>query len=155
MYTYSRLGKNGRLGNQMFQYATLFALGDAANCEIAIPANVRGTEVYQGNERSLSILDVFPNLSAKQSATFSYNGRYEEPEFMFSPNVFLLRPNCDIHGYFQSSRYFTFCEEKIRKEYTFVSHVAAVSDDKIAGIKEAKKKSICSLHVRRGDYVGL
>lgn len=155
MFYYSRIGKNGRLGNQMFQYATLFALGKLRNIDVAIPLNNQNLEEYHGEFKPLSLTTAFPGLSAKRFSEATIAGIYKEPDFSFSQNVFLLTDGCDIDGYFQSPHYFSFYREEVKKEFTFDADVILKCAGQLANIKQTVDQPICALHIRMGDYTNL
>tara|TARA_Y100000310_G_scaffold121477_1_gene120257 strand:+ start:3808 stop:4608 length:801 start_codon:yes stop_codon:yes gene_type:complete len=150
MFFYSELGKNGRIGNQMFQYATLFALGKNRQIDIGIPSTA--TEVFKDTSRSLSITEAFPNLSAKKIDNIEAEGQYQEESFLFSPNLFLLMDNCDIHGYFQSPFYFSKFQEELREEFQFSKNIDSIAQEKIDDIR-SPDSLVCALHFRRSDYL--
>tara|TARA_R100000008_G_scaffold4749_1_gene2986 strand:- start:23912 stop:24679 length:768 start_codon:yes stop_codon:yes gene_type:complete len=141
MITYSELGKNGRLGNQMFQYATLFSVGFLRGQKIAIPKN---------NHQLFSVFSMTNAEIIPENYAPKY--RYEEPNFLFSPNIFMAPDKTDIHGYFQSPGYFNHCEKSLRKEFTFHKKIQENAKNLMTPFEG---KNICSLHVRRGDYLSL
>jgi len=147
MYAYSTLGENGRFGNQMFQYATLYALSKYYSTEFIIP-----TGEYE-------ILDAFPNLSAKQmpkeDIIKSVDQQYREEKFTFSSNLFLIRENTDIHGYFQSENYFSEFREGLLKEFQFSDKTIEQSKKKLNIIHNLYGQTLCAIHFRKGDYKDL
>ena len=152
MFFYSEIGKNGRIGNQMFQYATLFALGKRRQIEIGIPRDA--IEVYKDTQRTLSIVEAFPNLSVKKVEKIEAEGQYMEERFLFSPNIFLLMDNCDIHGYFQSPFYFSKFKSDLIKEFRFSEDVDSIAQKKIDDFRGSPDVPLCALHFRRTDYLG-
>lgn len=139
MITYSQLGNNGRLGNQMFQYAALYSVGLIRGYEIGIPSSQRISEVFE-----------LPNANYLNS--FNNTILFKEREFTFDPNVFLVPDKTDMFGYFQSGRYFDMCRDSLLKEFKFLS----IHEEKANQILAPLNSSIvCSLHVRRGDYKNL
>ena len=69
------LGKNGQLGNQMFQYATLYGLGFLRGIKIKIPTT--------GHD----LIEAFPNLSAVLDDAPVTGRQYQEPSFLFDPPI--------------------------------------------------------------------
>ena len=153
MFYYSQLGKNGRLGNQMFQYATLYALGKAKGVDIGIPANDDLAEEYLGKYSQLSLTKAFPRLSAQRIPEFKNLDRYEEESFKYSPNIFLIIDGCDIHGFFQSPHYFSRYKEAIKEEYTFEKDIQASAMRILNDLKDGEEEKVCAIHIRRTDYV--
>jgi len=139
MITYSQLGKNGRLGNQMFQYATLFSVGFTRGYQIGIPKDQKITQVF--NIDSATKLDEVKSKSV-----------YKEQNFAFDPSVFLIPDDTDLYGYFQSGNYFNHCEEALRKEFQFSQEVTQKVNDLLS---KYGNTPLCAVHVRRGDYANL
>jgi len=140
MFSYMTLGKNGQLGNQMFQYAALYGLGFLRGEKIQIP------------ETGHDLLDAFPNISATISNTQTSNKVYQEPVFQFDGNLWLVPPEHDIFGYFQSSNYFAHCAKDIYNEFEFrkdIQQRAQDIRDDVGG------DNVCTLHFRRKDYLDL
>jgi len=140
MHSYSRLGTNGRLGNQMFQYAALYGLGFLRGREVGIP--VTGHDLYRA----------FPSLSATPLETVTAEQLYREPKFEFNEGIWLCPDNTDIDGYFQSEQYFYHCTDRIREEFRFASGIDRLATE---FLKQANPDDnpICSIHMRRGDYL--
>ena len=133
----STLGKNGRLANQMFQYAALRGISSNRGFDYSIPKNK--IELYKCF--NISIKDGILN---DQKVT--HDG------FEFDENLFLNCPdNTDLYGYFQTEKYFKHIENEIRKEFTFTSNIDNICshymEQKFSGEK------VASLHIRRGDYL--
>lgn len=142
MYSYTKLGKNGRLGNQMFQYAALYGVGFLRGREIGIPV--------EGHD----LLETFPNISATPLSAIigDQDVAYREPAFSFNPDMWLCPDNCDFDGYFQSEQYFFHCADRIREEFRFASGVDRLAT---AFLEQASlgDSPICAVHFRRGDYL--
>ena len=141
MITYTALGKNGRLGNQMFQYATLFSVCFLRGQTPGIPRE--GHQLFDTFklENADTLLD---------NQKFDY--KYDEPDFSFSPNVFLAPDGTDLHGYFQSPHYFRHCAKALRKEFIFHDEIVEKARHQM---QVFENEHVCSLHVRRGDYLNL
>jgi len=139
MITYSSLGKNGRLGNQMFQYATLLSVGLTRGYQVGIPANQQISKVFSLN--NAEYLDNFDNKLT-----------YAEKEFAFDGSIFLVPDNVDLHGYFQSGYYFGHCDDFIRKEFEFKDEIKEKAKNFLS---QFSNTPLCSVHVRRGDYKNL
>lgn len=140
MFSYMSLGKNGQLGNQMFQYAALYALGFLRGEKIQIPAS--------GHD----LIDAFPNLSAIKSDTPLTKNIYQEPAFLFDANMWLLPPEYDLFGYFQSSNYFAHCADQIIEEFKFREDI----EEKAKKIRsDLGTGHVCTVHFRRKDYLKL
>lgn len=135
--TYSQLGRNGRLGNQMFQIAATIAYG-----------------IEHGKWA------VFPKWDYSRFMKYPLNEGecqypvvHREPAFTFS-EIPAIEGNVDLHGYFQSEKYFSNFSDHIRR-------IFRLSDEHEKIVKEWFLNRInshqgiehtCSIHVRRGDY---
>lgn len=139
MITYSFLGKNGRLGNQLFQCATLFSVGFTRGYEIGIP-------------KDQTISSVFSLESFKQIEKRNFSFLYKEKDFVFDASVFLVPDETDLFGYFQSGNYFNHCDDALRKEFKFQKNF---EEKATIYLQNCKNTPLCSLHVRRGDYKNL
>lgn len=139
MIYFTKLGKLGRLGNQMFQYAALVAVSDKLNYEFQIDFNA-------------SELSNAFNLSAinNQKIVHSFSLFTEKPN-SFDSSLFSIEDNTDISGFFQSYKYFEACKEKIIKEFRFRQEIEIIAKEKIRKLREGQE--LVSIHVRRGDYV--
>lgn len=149
MITMKQLGEYGRLGNQLFQYAAL--KGASAK---------RGYVVRLPREHELEFTDVFRiperRLTAKEEERIVH--RFREQGRNFNPKLFEIPDQCDIHGYFQSEKYFAHCAKSLRRALRFRSQVKRGADAaavQAMGTRRPKGPPTISVHVRRGDYVAL
>lgn len=148
MYFYRDLGKNGRLGNQMFQYATTFAIAKHHGSRPAVPTF--NCELY----------DVFPDLTADKITPRQHQFKNsfvpnEGIDFKYDQNVWSIRDDCIIGGYLQSELYFKKYRSDIMKEFKFKKDVLDDCLRFINSVKVQGVENVCSLHFRRGDYIGL
>jgi hypothetical protein len=134
------LGKNGQLGNQMFQYATLYGLGFLRGIKIKIPTT--------GHD----LIEAFPNLSAVLDDAPVTGRQYQEPSFLFDPEIWTLADGTDLFGYFQAPNYFLHCANQINKEFTFSDKVQEIAS---AAVATLDSELICAMHFRRKDYLNL
>lgn len=148
MISFLRLGNHGRLGNQMFQYAIVKAVSTKRGYEARIPR-------YEG----LEIVEVFdiPEPALGEGDAERLVNTYTEPHFSFSDAVFDVPDDCNLHGYFQSERYFQHCADELRASLSFnptvMERVRTESSRLLSGIWH--RPTTVSLHVRRGDYLSL
>lgn len=149
MITFNSLGRFGKLGNQMFQYAALFSLAKNKNYTFGIPLQNTEWGISAWYDCKLFLPSIF-NITALNlnSIENKYQFRYEK--LTFNPAFFELPDNIDILGYFQSEKYFKHCKEELLKEFTF-KNINLV--DKIK--EEFKNKKFIGVHIRRGDYLKL
>jgi hypothetical protein len=137
MITFSRLGKYGRLGNQMFQYASIIGIAKKAGYDYCFPLDrTRLGEIF--NVTAKNLLYRLPN-----TRLINYNLH------KFEPNFFNLPDEIDYGGFFQSEKFFKHCEEFIRNEFTFKSNIEKIVQTTV------KKEPYVAIHVRRTDYLKL
>jgi hypothetical protein len=141
---YNRLGTNGRLGNQMFQYASLRGIASNNNLEWCIPPENTLTYANYG------LFDVFKLKNLKH--TELVNGpTHDEPGFEFDEELFNNCPdNVNIDGYRQSEKYFKHIEESIREDYEFKDDIYETCNEFMSQFNG----NIILLHIRRGDNIG-
>ena len=146
MLSFNMLGNMGHLGNQMFQYASLRGIAKKHGYDICIcPREYVGSQIPVKN----SILDCF-NLDTKFE--LGRQKTISESSFSFDKNLFENCPDgVDLHGYFQSEKYFSHIKEDILKEFTFKKEISAPAEELFESV--FGEQEVISLHIRRGDYV--
>ena len=140
MITFSNIGKLGRIGNQMFQYAALYGAAFARGYKFAIPKN---TDL----ERAFKL----PSKSYLKNDTEQV--LFKEQDFHFNPNIWMIGDNTELHGFFQSGQYWQHCEPHIRKEFEFHDMVQAKANLYLQQ-NNLENRLLVSVHVRRTDYLG-
>jgi len=129
MITFTNLGKQGRLGNQLFQCAATIALAIRNNDKYLFPP-----------------WDYAPhfNLHGCFSNSIQPTITYNEPHFHYAPipHRDTINATVDLVGFYQSIKYFEDCQDTIQHLLT----------PKIGfGIKYG----YTAIHIRRGDYLTL
>lgn len=140
--SFNSLGGYGRLGNQMFQYASLRGIAYEHGYEFSIPAE--GHRLFE--------VFTMENCEIRETNKITMQN-LTHIGFEFDKALFENCPNyTDLYGYFQSERYFEGISESIRQDFTFnnpdTTLIKALRD-------EADGKPVVSVHVRRGDYITL
>ena len=104
MISFTELGRLGRLGNQLFQYAVLKSVGIKNNYDVKIPDP--STMHWQGQD---CLLDQF-NLECDYLTPSDYaqitRRVIEEDVSEFYPDIFSISDNIDLYGFFQNYQYF-------------------------------------------------
>lgn len=145
MLAFNQIGSLGRLGNQMFEYATLRGIASHHGYDWCIPPyNRKGIENYS--------LHYCFKLESVEEDNLNYLEHYQyvqERFFHFDEELFEQCPdNVSLHGFFQSEKYFKHISEEIRKDFTF-------HDEHLDPCKEMmdtlEGQEPIMLHVRRGD----
>ena len=150
MLTFNKLGKSGRLGNQMFQYAAL--RGIAANCgwEWAVPPpGTSGVDEF-GTENNYCMFETFKLPHAKNHSLASGNIPWcVWKEFHFNEEIFNKCPdNINLDGYFQSGKYFENIDKELREDFQFHDEIYQPCKEMIDSLGDGRK---IFLHIRRGD----
>jgi hypothetical protein len=145
MIGYNHLGKNGRLANQMFQYAATRGIAASKGYEFAIPhSDFRD----QWNEHQL--FDAF-KLSSVKHIQYVDGEYYKEPDgnsHIYSQEFVDSCPdNVSLYGYFQTEKYFKHIKNQIREDFIFVDEIWNPCKEAFTFDK------VISLHVRRTDYL--
>lgn len=145
--TFSALGQNGRLGNQLFQIAATVATALDNDLSFFFPK-------WEYAKCTKNYFPVFPNNGCEKPTHL-----YREPSFNYTK----IDLSCAIHseinhstaklytleGYFQSKKYFEKHEDFIRTLFIPSYDIVNKIFDKYRG----KIINTCAVHVRRGDYV--
>lgn len=165
MICFRNIGYLGRLGNQMFQFASSIGIARKKGYEVSFP--IENCQRYVGGgpidtktgslmSVKCDILDCFqvPDGYFKSLSEINPKMVYHEGDFKFNPQTLSIPPATDLYGYFQDERYFKDIKEEIlscfkfREEHTEKANAYWTST--INPLLE--DKSPVSLHVRRGDY---
>lgn len=136
MISFNNIGHMGRLGNQMFQYASLKGIAEHKGYWYSVPSNISLFECF-------NLSTTLPNNNQKIISCDNFE--FDQKFFNTCPD------DVDIMGYFQSEKYFKHIEEKIRKDFTFQSSISNSCLE--YKNKNLPDKNIISLHIRRTDYL--
>lgn len=141
MIGFNHLGYLGRLGNQMFEYASLRGIASKHNYEICIPPpENKGIENY-------SLHECF-NLDHIPIGMIPGERYIQEKYFHFDEEIFNNCPdNISLYGFFQSEKYFKHISDLVRKDFTFSDQYLDPCKEMISSITGDP----IMLHVRRGD----
>lgn len=136
MLTFKQLGRYGRVGNQMFQVASVIGLATRHGYSFGFPywLNYDHLERF-GSTESIDIQSYFKNpLPLVDDRHFEFH------QMQWGYHNVRLNDNTDIAGHMQSEKYFAHCSDTIRHYFEFAQEVEAMPEN-----------AIC-IHVRRGDY---
>jgi hypothetical protein len=165
MITFQNIGYMGRLGNQMFQFASTLGIAKRLNTIARFP--IENCLNYQESGpfdpsigRCMSVkcdltdcFDIGQEYFIPQRH-ISQRYYYNENEFGYNPGVENISGDCSLNGYFQTEKYFDEFRDSILSQFTFKSPYKDSAESYIQTIrKENKDAVIASIHVRRGDYV--
>lgn len=148
MIGYTKLGSNGRLGNQMFQYSALRGIASHHGYDWIIPPP---DDYYQTNYGLFECFEM-GGVSKKNFGLVPNNfPTYKVSTDAFDEKFFNDCPdNCNLEDYFQTEKYFAHIRQDIKKDFQFKEEHLNLCKNFISEIGE-----VIFLHVRRGDYVNL
>lgn len=141
--SYNRLGSNGRLGNQMFQYAGLRGIAFNRGYDWLIPR----PDSY--GDSNYGLFDCFEMGSVEEKNFGQLNAQsIATGQFHFSQEFFDGCPdNINLHDYFTTEKYFSNVKDIIRKDYTFKEDILEPCKEVIDELEDP-----IFIHIRRGDY---
>jgi hypothetical protein len=147
MITHTKMGYQGQLGNQLFQYAMLLGVSEKTGYRIVIPKRFTNFR----KKRGLVELRPFKLKASGISRIQTRLKIFQEHNFVFYPEVFEQPDNIDYRGYYQNERYFSHVEQKIRSEFRMNGTFEVDASQYIYKIRETS--CVVAVHVRRGDYL--
>lgn len=139
----------GRLGNQLFQYATLKSIALKNNYDIYINTN------FECHDQKC-MLDNFNIPTTILNNDNVYTTKYFQPynSYTFDAGIFRIKDNTILDGHFENPNFFQDYEEIIRQELT-VKDNNNCSKEAVEFIKNIKLNnndcSVVGIHIRRGD----
>ena len=149
MIGYNRLGSNGRLGNQMFQYAGLRGIAANRGFDWKIPPPGDSYEANYGlfdcfkmgsvNEKNIGFVP--QNFPTVKSQGFDFDEEFYNQ----------CLDNVNLEDYFQTEKYFKNIEQIIREDFEFIDEYLNPCKEFISSFDS----EVIFLHVRRTDYVNL
>ena len=147
MIGFNALGKLGRLGNQMFQFAALKGIARNNGYEYCIPPSKNQNE---WTDHQLFECFELTNVSSLNIQYIdSSRPIIAEFGFEFDENLFDNCPDwISIQGFFQSEKYFKHIEKEIRQDFRFKKEILIPCQKMISEIQNP-----VSLHIRRTDYL--
>jgi hypothetical protein len=120
----SWLGKEGRFGNQLFQYAFARSYAQKYNCDLEIPKDWDGRKFFPEVKED----EISSPLPPTEVDTFEHGVT-----------------NVDIRGYFQNTKSLSLMNrEQVRSWFKF-------SDDILSKFKKPREYYV-AIHMRLGDY---
>jgi len=151
MITFKKLGRYGNLGNTLFQYCTLLGVGSKLEYDVKIPNNPTYYE-HSYENYNYSIFDGFNIPTEILSSTDIIETEYDYRGHVYDDNIFTIKDNTNLKGYFQCEKYFNFCRDIILNNLEFKQETCKESD-KLFDSLDINPNETTSIHVRRGDYL--
>ena len=153
MLSFNKLGKSGRLGNQMFQYASLRGIAANRGFDWVVPPPGTSGVDECGCENNYCMFDTFKMTGAtEEHHGIPENNRWAVwKEFHFHEQLFNECPDdVTLHGHFESYKYFENVESELREDLEFRDEILE------AGKKfhtDNNLQNAVSITVRRGDFL--
>ena len=146
MIGYNKLGSNGRLGNQMFQYAALRGIAAKRGYNWCIPP-----DTYDHKD-NYGLFETFEMTNVKESNIGFVSGDcIQENNHCFIPEFFDECPdNVSLDGYYQTEKYFTHIEKEIHDDFTFKKNYLIPCQEYINSLRSPP----IFLHIRQSDNIG-
>jgi len=159
MITYSEIGHFGRLGNQMFQFASTIGIARKLGYEVAFPIeNIKNPSIedFKDGIRREVYFDIpkifeVPDQMLKNKSDIFYDKQVQEPYFHFCEDLLKIPDSTNLRGYYQTEKYFNHCKKEIENIFTFKSSIKT----KALEVFPKLNTETVSIHVRVGDYIGL
>ena len=142
----NRIGCNGRLGNQMFQYASMRGIASVKGFDWVVPP-----ENYD-HTANYALFETFKMTNVQEKNIGFVEGEIlKETIHCYDKNlVDGCSDNTNLDGFFQTEKYFENIVDEIRSDFTF-------KDEYLKPCKEfidSLDITPIFLHVRRGDAIG-
>jgi len=155
MIGFNHLGRLGRFGNQMFQYAALRGIAANSNTNFCLPYYNDEANDGLGNMLKTELFDCFNMKTVSQLNIQSIDDSrltIQENSFNFNEQLFNECPDwVSLWGFFQTEKYFKNVEEIIRKDYTFKDEILLPCKEMMDSVLGDTK--VIGLHIRRTDYL--
>lgn len=145
--SFNYLGNLGHLGNQMFQYAALIGLSKKYDRKFCIPHQKVFGGAYYTDLRS-NLYDAFDIKPIQGLSRFP---TVDEGQFHFNEQLFNNFPRQDInlHGFFQSEKWFEHSKDEVREAFTFKPEYMEVASE----MRKHLSGDVIAIHIRRTDYL--
>jgi hypothetical protein len=159
-----RIKLAGGLGNQMFQFATGFAIAKKNSVRLSLDLSyINQRQLFNGFELE-KIFNIYSKVSFlnKPLSFKSLNFReilnkidvtfnnFKEPHFHYTQSILNIPKHSFLDGYWQSELYFKDCTKDIKEIFNFSDQLDSqnllISDD-------INKNNSISIHIRRGDFL--
>ena len=146
MLAFNELGNCGRLGNQMFQFASLKGIARRKGYDFMIPPfNANRIDNY-----SLHNCFELSNVSSGNLGflDMGFAPMVSERQFHYDEEMHNLCPDdISIFGFFQTDKYFKDIKSEVLEDFTFIEGILEPCKDFISNFNQEP----FFVHVRRGD----
>ncbi len=152
----------GGLGNQLFQYASAYALAKSQNKKLIIdvsrfseyrlhPLRLDKLSIDENfTYKRTFVKDIYRKISQKISPFFGGERHYFETDLSFNGALFFKENLSYLNGYFQSEKYFKDYRDELLSALVPRKSLSAEQSE----LKEKiSSRSSVSVHIRRGNYL--
>jgi len=163
----------GRLGNQLFQYAFTFASAQKLNTKFYLDKSIDNfllpqyfevkEDFLQGLDKKIFSIQGYKNIFKVHLKRAVYKGLkilllgnrkiIIKNETAIADALKQIKNSTQYIGYFQSQDYFYEYETELRRLFRIKKEYVDAFDIVRAGLRKNAKKAV--IHIRRGDYVDL
>ena len=159
-----RIKLSGGLGNQMFQFATGFAVAKKNNVRLSLDLSyINQRQLFNGFELE-KVFDIYSKVDfLNNPVNFGFINfkeilnniditfhNFKEPHYHYTNKILNIPKRSLLNGYWQSELYFKDYTQEIRKIFNFSKQL----DKKNSLVaNEINQNNSISIHVRRGDYL--
>lgn len=141
--SFNNLGSHGRLGNQMFQYASMRGITLRNKLNLMVPPPDTKTCDNYG------LFECFEMSDELEFGRQENVPKVNVDQFHFSKELYYACPdNVDVVGYLQTEKYFIKYQDTVRKDFTFNS---VIKDKVLDRYEKYLALDPIFLHIRRGD----
>jgi hypothetical protein len=141
MITFSNLGKHGRLGNAMFQYAALKSLSNHLNCEVFVPEDLDN----RSHHNQICLLNCFKINCKRGSQIAQTTFRENNKGGYYDPNFWNCKVDTELFGHYESELYFNFDTS----EFDLKENFQRFAQTTLNNIRQ--NNLVVGIHIRRGD----
>lgn len=140
----------GRLGNQMFQYATAVSISKKFNTFFLIDDLAKSAFLKYFDSRIMGFYFVNKILLRLLRKKISNRINQSGSEDVFEVKK-MFKNNCYYNGFFQSENYFEGNKEYLQKRFSIKKEYKAAFNDRYGQLFNENK--IIAIHCRLGDYL--
>ena len=152
-YSVHASGRGGRIGNQMFEYASAYGIARMNNRSAVTHKTKFNTLWTLFTNLSVPRSGPLPNMKTMKPGSYAaYDPKFEK----------LPESNVKLYGYFQSWKFFQKYERDLRAQFVFREAIRSKASEYFVNIAQTHKNNssdknitFVGVHVRRGDMVNL
>lgn len=153
MITNIHIGYNGRLGNQLFQFAAVLGTARHNGYDFVLPRSNTAPKFSKTMDGKpcvyrLDIADCF-EVDHLLGEPTGITQMATEKHFHYDETIRQVPDGTTLNGYFQSEKYFEHCKDELLEILSFRQELVIKSGSILPG----NGKRNVSIHVRRGDYL--